>query len=140
MLLTCSLRAFGGLAALRMRPLGPYAPAALFPTREWLDQGALFLRAVARNVRLDAVPIRPDVPGDAIRRLEHRGITVYVSGIRDGHHQPLRALGVIARLDEAGRVFATTPEAISAARDGLHRAGVLTTVPVGAGPHTVVPG
>ncbi|WP_345337735.1 SulP family inorganic anion transporter [Planotetraspora kaengkrachanensis] len=165
--------------------------------------GALSLRAVARNVRLDAVPIRPDVPGDhtdeeyallaehivayrldgplffaaahrfllelsdvaavsavilrmsrvttidasgalvlgdAIRRLEHRGITVYVSGIRDGHHQPLRALGVIARLDEAGRVFATTPEAISAARDGLHRAGVLTAVPLGAGPQTVVPG
>ncbi|MFC0551527.1 SulP family inorganic anion transporter [Planotetraspora thailandica] len=160
--------------------------------------GALALRAVARDVRLDEVPIRPDlsgdhtdeehallaehivayrldgplffaaahrfllelsevaavsvvilrmsrvtavdasgalVLGDAIRRLEHRGVTVYVSGIRDGHHQPLRALGVIARLDEAGRVFATTPEAISAARDRLHHAGVLT-----AASRDVVPG
>lgn len=150
--------------------------------------GALALRAVARDARLDRMPLRPDLPGDhteeehallaehivayrldgpllfaaahrfllelseladvsvvilrmsrvtavdasgalvlgdAVRRLQRRGITVYVSGIRDGHHQPLRALGAIAGLDEAGRVFATTPEAIAAARDGLRRAGVL---------------
>ncbi|MBF8185731.1 SulP family inorganic anion transporter [Nonomuraea sp. K274] len=66
------------------------------------------------------------VLGDAIERLERRGITVYVSGIRDGHQQPLRALGAIARLDQAGRVFGGTPEAIAAARDQLHHSGVLT--------------
>ncbi|WP_211212874.1 SulP family inorganic anion transporter [Nonomuraea coxensis] len=150
--------------------------------------GALALRAIARDVRLDAMPLHPDLPGDhdaeehallaehivayrldgplffaaahrfllelsevadvsvvvlrmsrvttvdasgalvlgdAISRLERRGITVYVSGIRDGHHRPLRALGVISRLDEAGQVFATTPEAIAAARHRLHRDGVL---------------
>ncbi|YCK35363.1 SulP family inorganic anion transporter [Actinomadura sp. ATCC 39365] len=150
--------------------------------------GALALRAIARNVRLDTVPLQPDLPGDhgaeehellaehivayrldgplffaaahrfllelsevadvsvvilrmsrittidasgalvlgdAIARLERRGITVYVSGIRDGHHRPLRALGAIARLDEAGQVFASTPEAIAAARHHLHRTGVL---------------
>lgn len=65
------------------------------------------------------------VLGDAIERLQRRGITVYVSGIRDGHHRPLRALGVIARLDEAGHVFPTTPEAIAAAREHLHASGVL---------------
>jgi SulP family sulfate permease len=117
---------------------------------------ALALRAVARDVRLDAMPIRPDlagdhtdeehaplaehlvayrldgllsfaaahrfllelsevaavsvvilrmsrvttidtsgavVLGDASQRLERRGIAVYVSGVRDGHHQPLHALG-----------------------------------------------
>ncbi|GAA4590269.1 SulP family inorganic anion transporter [Planotetraspora phitsanulokensis] len=153
--------------------------------------GALALRSIARDVRLDTTPIHPDLPGDhteqehallaehivayrldgplffaaahrfllelsevatvsvvilrmsrvttidasgalvlgdAIQRLERRNITVYVSGIRDGHHQPLHALGVIARLDQAGQVFATTPEAISAARDRLHHAGVLTPV------------
>ncbi|MFB9200284.1 SulP family inorganic anion transporter [Nonomuraea spiralis] len=157
--------------------------------------GALALRAIARNVRLDAVPLHADLPadhdteerallaehivayrldgplffaaahrfllelsevadvsvvilrlsrvttidasgalvlGDAITRLERRGITVYVSGIRDGHHQPLNALGVIARLDAAGRVFATTPEAIAAARDHLRRTGILPAAPVGA--------
>ncbi|MFF0576553.1 SulP family inorganic anion transporter [Streptosporangium saharense] len=150
--------------------------------------GALALRAVARDARLEAVSLRPDLPGDhtdeehallaehivayrldgplffaaahrfllqlsqvadvsvvvlrmsrvttvdasgalvladAIGRLRRRGITVYVSGIRDGHHQPLNALGVIARLDEEGHVFATTPQAIAAARDHLHRTGVL---------------
>ncbi len=156
--------------------------------------GALALRAVARNVRLDEMPLTHDLPGDhnrqehdllaehivayrldgplffaaahrfllelsevaavsavilrmsrvttidasgalvlgdAIERLQRRGITVYVSGIRDGHHQPLHALGVIAHLDQAGRVFATTPEAIAAARDQLRHAGIL---PVPAGP------
>nr|WP_328794563.1 SulP family inorganic anion transporter [Herbidospora solisilvae] len=151
--------------------------------------GALALRAVARDVRLDAVPLKPDLPqdhteeehallaehivayrldgplffaaahrfllqlsevadvsvvilrmsrvttvdasgalvlADAIERLQRRGITVYVSGIRDGHHQPLHALGVIARLDAAGQVLDTTPEAIAAARDHLHHTGVLS--------------
>ncbi|WP_434094149.1 SulP family inorganic anion transporter [Nonomuraea wenchangensis] len=153
--------------------------------------GALALRAIARNVRLDAMPLHPDLPGDhdaeehallaehivayrldgplffaaahrfllelsevadvsvvilrmsrvttldasgalvlgdAISRLERRGITVYVSGIRDGHHRPLRALGVVSRLDEAGQVFATTPEAIAAARHRLRLDGVLPAV------------
>ncbi|TDD43012.1 SulP family inorganic anion transporter [Nonomuraea terrae] len=65
------------------------------------------------------------VLGDAIQRLERRGIAVYVSGIPDGHHQPLEALGVIARLDRTGRVFATTDEAIAAARERLHTTGVV---------------
>ncbi|MER6580863.1 SulP family inorganic anion transporter [Nonomuraea sp. NPDC001023] len=155
--------------------------------------GALALRAIAGNVRLDTVPLHADLPGDhaaeehellaehivayrldgplffaaahrfllelsevadvsvvilrmsrittidasgalvlgdAVARLERRGITVYVSGIRDGHHRPLRALGAIARLDEAGQVFASTPEAIAAARRHLHRTGVLPA-PIG---------
>ncbi|WP_019709700.1 SulP family inorganic anion transporter [Streptomyces xinghaiensis] len=62
---------------------------------------------------------------DAIEKLERRGITVLVSGIRDGHHRPLEALGVIGRLDATGRVFASTPEAIAAARELLHGSGVL---------------
>jgi SulP family sulfate permease len=64
---------------------------------------------------------------DAVEKLESRGIAVYVSGIRDGHHRPLEALGAIERLGQQGRVFASTPEAIAAARDHLHRSGVLPT-------------
>ncbi|WP_433410533.1 SulP family inorganic anion transporter [Saccharomonospora azurea] len=60
---------------------------------------------------------------DAIEKLERRGIAVYVSGIRDGHHKPLEVLGVITRLAADGRVFATTPEAIAAARAHLHDNG-----------------
>ncbi|MFC5833368.1 SulP family inorganic anion transporter [Nonomuraea insulae] len=65
------------------------------------------------------------VLGDAIERLEGRGITVYVSGIPDGQHQPLEALGVVARLDTAGQVFATTDAAIEAAQERLHNTGVV---------------
>ncbi|MGP3969508.1 SulP family inorganic anion transporter [Streptomyces sp. 6N223] len=62
---------------------------------------------------------------EAIERLERRGIAVYVSGIREGHDQPLKAIGVIPRLRAAGRVFATTAEAIEAARHTLRAAGTL---------------
>ncbi|MFB9469071.1 SulP family inorganic anion transporter [Nonomuraea salmonea] len=154
--------------------------------------GALALRAIAGNVRLDPVPLHPDLPGDhdaeehallaehivayrldgplffaaahrfllelsevadvsvvilrmsrvttidasgalvlgdAITRLERRGVTVLVSGIRDDHHRPLHAHGVIARLDEAGQVFASTPEAIAAARHHLRETGILPPAP-----------
>ncbi|HEX4812866.1 MAG TPA: SulP family inorganic anion transporter [Nonomuraea sp.] len=163
--------------------------------------GALALRAIARDVRLREMPLRPDLPGDhsdeehallaehivayrldgplffaaahrfllelskvadvsvvilrmsrittldasgalvlgdAITRLQRRGITVLVSGIRDGHHRPLHALGAIARLDEAGQVFATTPEAISAARAHLASTGILPPPP--APPPATPPG
>jgi SulP family sulfate permease len=63
---------------------------------------------------------------DAIERLEHRGITVYISGIRDGHTRVLEAMGVLDRLRREGRVFTHTDEAIAAARAHLHHAGVLT--------------
>lgn len=62
---------------------------------------------------------------DTIDTLERRGIAVYVSGIRDGHHRPLEALGVMTRLATQGRVFATTGDAIAAARADLRRDGHL---------------
>lgn len=62
---------------------------------------------------------------DAIERLEHRGVTVYLSGIPAGHTKALDAIGVLDRLRVQGRVFAHTPEAITAARTLLCRAGVL---------------
>ncbi len=62
---------------------------------------------------------------DTIERLQRRGIMVYVSGIPDGHHQPLEALGVLARLHAAGQVFATTDAAIAAARERLHTTGIV---------------
>ncbi|MGK4595558.1 SulP family inorganic anion transporter [Amycolatopsis sp. w19] len=49
---------------------------------------------------------------DAIERLEHRGITVLVSGIKPGHEKVLDELGVADRLRAEGRVFPDTPHAI----------------------------
>ncbi|MDX3002173.1 SulP family inorganic anion transporter [Kribbella solani] len=62
---------------------------------------------------------------DAIEKLQHRGITVFMSGIRPGHHRTLDALDVTNNLVRTGHVFTTTPEAINAARSHLHQTGVL---------------
>ena len=62
---------------------------------------------------------------DVIGKLEHRGMVVLISGIQPGHHHPLDALDVVEKLRGEGRVFATTPEAIAAARAHLHASGVM---------------
>ena len=53
---------------------------------------------------------------DAITRLERRGIVVLLSGIRPDHGRVLTALGALERLENSGRVFSETPEAIAYAR------------------------
>jgi SulP family sulfate permease len=62
---------------------------------------------------------------DVITRLEHRGITVMISGIRAGHDQILAVLGVADHLHRAGLIFPDTPTAITCARTLLHQQGVL---------------
>ena len=62
---------------------------------------------------------------DVIGKLEHRGMVVLISGIQPGHHRPLDALDVVEKLRGEGRVFATTPEAIAAARAHLRASGVM---------------
>lgn len=56
------------------------------------------------------------VLGDAITRLEGRGITVLLSGIRPGHDEVLDGLGVAGHLRRDGLVFPDTPAAIAHAR------------------------
>nr|WP_233558760.1 SulP family inorganic anion transporter [Micromonospora radicis] len=56
------------------------------------------------------------VLGDAIHRLQGRGITVLLSGIVPGHDEVLDALGVADRLRRDGLVFPDTPAAIAYAR------------------------
>ncbi|WP_436697516.1 SulP family inorganic anion transporter [Nocardioides sp. BYT-33-1] len=62
------------------------------------------------------------VLADTIERLERRGVTVLLSGIRPAHLTVLERLGVPDRLAHERHVFATTPEAIAHAR--LHSARV----------------
>ncbi|WP_121179545.1 SulP family inorganic anion transporter [Streptomyces sp. 1114.5] len=69
------------------------------------------------------------VLGDAITKLERRGVLVLVSGLKDGHRRTFDALGVLDGLRAAGRVFGHTPEAIAYARTRLHTAGVLADAP-----------
>lgn len=68
------------------------------------------------------------VLGDAINRLQRRGITVLLSGIAPGHEQVLTTLGVAEQLRRDGQVFPDTPTAIKYAR--TH---VLHHIPVAAG-------
>jgi SulP family sulfate permease len=56
------------------------------------------------------------VLGDAISRLERRGIVVLLSGIQPQHDQILSALGVADHLRREERTFADTPAAIAYAR------------------------
>ncbi len=57
---------------------------------------------------------------NVIDRLEHRGITVYLCGLRPEHTGPLAAIGLLDRLHGQGQVFDSAPAAIRAARDHLH--------------------
>ncbi len=56
------------------------------------------------------------VLGDAITRLERRGIVVLLSGLRPEHREMLEALGVARNLEREGRIHPDTPSAIAGAR------------------------
>jgi SulP family sulfate permease len=59
------------------------------------------------------------VLGDAISKLEHRGIIVMLSGIAPGHDNVLNTLDVVARLRHDGLIFPGTLPAIAQARSLL---------------------
>ena len=61
---------------------------------------------------------------DAVEKLHRRGITVLASGIRAGQRRVLDSVGALGVLGDGE--YATTPEAIRAARDHLETAGVLS--------------
>jgi SulP family sulfate permease len=62
-----------------------------------------------------------NVLGDAVSRLQKRGITVLLSGVAPGHEQVLATLGVARDLRRDGLVFADTPAAIDYARTAVLR-------------------
>ncbi|MFC8420214.1 SulP family inorganic anion transporter [Streptomyces sp. NPDC057236] len=72
---------------------------------------------------------------DVVTGLRRRGIVVMASGVRPAHRRALTSVGVLDLLRHEGREYATTPEAIRAARDHLERDGVLRA----AEPLAVVP-
>jgi sulfate permease, SulP family len=85
----------------------------LLELTEVADVQVIILR-LSRLIAVDATGAH--VLGDAISRLEHRGITVLLSGIRPEHGLILRRLGVAEHLRHAGRIFPDTPAAIRYAR------------------------
>jgi sulfate permease, SulP family len=73
---------------------------------------------------------------DAVEKLHRRGILVLASGVRPGQRQVLGSVGALDLLRHQGREYATTPEAIRAARDHLESAGFLPTLPAQKQPRT----
>ncbi|MFB7496592.1 SulP family inorganic anion transporter [Streptomyces sp. NPDC056161] len=66
---------------------------------------------------------------DAVAKLHRRGIVVLASGVRAGQRRVLDSVGALDLLRDEGREYATTPEAIRAARDHLETAGVWSALP-----------
>ncbi|QHC32683.1 MULTISPECIES: SulP family inorganic anion transporter [unclassified Streptomyces] len=64
---------------------------------------------------------------DAVEKLRRRGIVVLASGIRPGQLRVLDSVGALELLRPDGRDYATTPEAIRAARGCLE--GVVPALP-----------
>ncbi|WP_033355642.1 SulP family inorganic anion transporter [Kitasatospora aureofaciens] len=90
----------------------------LLQLAETTDVKAVILR-LSRVSAIDATGAL--VLGDAITKLERRGILVLVSGVQEDHLKTLDALGVLDALHAEHRVFAATPDAIAFARRHLHR-------------------
>jgi MFS superfamily sulfate permease-like transporter len=95
------------------------AHAFLLELSEVSDVRVVVLR-LSRLATLDATGA--SVLADTIRRLEGRGVTVLLSGVRARHESLLRRLGVFEELAHERHLFDTTPDAIAHAR--LHAARV----------------
>jgi SulP family sulfate permease len=78
------------------------------------DVRVVILR-LSRVSTMDATGAR--VLGDAVSRLERRGIIVLLSGIAADHDEMLASLGVAEHLRREGKIFPHTPAAIAAARE-----------------------
>ncbi|MFD9125391.1 SulP family inorganic anion transporter [Kitasatospora sp. NPDC059571] len=100
---------------------GPLLFAAAHRFLLELTESAEVKVAILRMSRVSAIDASgATVLGDAITKLQRRGTLVLVSGIREEHHRPLDALGILDGLRAEGHVFATTPDAIAYARTHLH--------------------
>ena len=95
----------------------------LLEVAEVSDVRVVILR-LSRIQTLDATGAT--VLGDTIKTLEHRGITVLLSGIRPDHESVFQILGIYDHLAHEKHIFATTPEAITHARAHVHKTHVHT--------------
>jgi MFS superfamily sulfate permease-like transporter len=94
------------------------AHAFLLELSEVSDVRVVVLR-MSRVTTLDATGA--SVLADTISRLEARGVTVLLSGVRPAHEQVLTRLGVFDELAHERHVFARTPDALAHARTHARR-------------------
>lgn len=89
------------------------AHAFLLELSEISDVRVVVLR-LSRLATIDATGA--SVLADTIARLEHRHVSVLLSGVRPEHESVLRRLGVFDRLADPRHIFRSTPDAIAHAR------------------------
>lgn len=89
------------------------AHLALLELSTVTDIRVVILR-MSRVASLDATGAA--VLRDTVRSLEHRGISVLMSGVRPEHAPILRTLGVLDSLADQKHIFTSTPAAIDHAR------------------------
>lgn len=58
---------------------------------------------------------------EIVHSLERRGVTVLIKGIREGHTELFRTVGVLSALRHHRHLFARLPDAIEHARSHVHR-------------------
>ncbi len=85
----------------------------LLELSEVADVRVVILR-MSRVSTIDATGAH--VLGDAVARLQRRGVTVLLSGVVPGHDQVLASVPAAARMRRDGLVFPDTPAAIAYAR------------------------
>ena len=97
------------------RPAGPLFFAAANRFLIDVEDVEVLILRMSQITTMDATGA--SLLGEAITRLERRGIAVLISQITDEHHELLATLGVAQALRGRGRVFADTPSAIAYARE-----------------------
>jgi SulP family sulfate permease len=90
-----------------------------------VDDVRVVILRMSRVASLDATGA--SVLADTVKRLEARGITVLLSGVRDEHANVLTRLGVYDQLAHEGHLFTSTPEAIAHAQ--VHASSTSTAQP-----------
>jgi MFS superfamily sulfate permease-like transporter len=106
-------------------PLFFAAAQAFLPELVEVAEVRVLILRMSRVQSLDATGA--SVLADAVHRLEGRGITVLLSGVRPAHRSVIERLGVYERLAHERHVFPSTPAAIEHAR--LHVARTMHDEP-----------
>jgi SulP family sulfate permease len=92
-----------------------------------LDDVRVVILRMSRVAALDATGA--SVLADTVKRLEARGTSVLLSGVREEHVRVLALLGVFEELAHERHLFSTTPEAIAHAKLHATRAGHVDGLP-----------
>lgn len=84
-----------------------------------LDEVSVVILRMSQLELVDATGAH--ILSEIVRRLEGRGVTVLIKGVREGHTELFRAVGVLAALRHHRHLFDHLPDAIDHARSHVAR-------------------